>query len=263
MPRVFTTLECFFLQPEHGKLTYRIIIRDVKVRSTSDIETSQLVDKRLEEKMALNCRRSLRCIPRNLGRLPLASLHAGGSGGESIISIPVETKLPDRARVVIAGAGIVGNSVAYHMVNQPGGEWSDVVILDRGNVADGASKYGSGMLGMFRPAHERKIVQYCVDLYRSLQNKGFDIGFNECGSLNLANTKDRMISLRRRANRYAPSGLECHVLSPEECSERHPYLTIKDLQGGVWIPGDATVHPKKVSESLAFLAYSGGARFVG
>ncbi len=32
---------------------------------------------------------------------------------------------------------------------------------------------------------------------------------------------------------------------------------------GVWLPGDANVHPKKVSEALAYLAYSGGARFVG
>ena len=126
--------------------------------------------------MALNCKCTLGLIRLPLGRYARASLHAGGSSVESIINIPVETKLPERARIVIAGSGIIGNSVAYHLVNHLGGEWSDVVILDRGNVADGASKYGSGMLGMFRPAYERKIVQYCVDLYRSLQDKGFDIG---------------------------------------------------------------------------------------
>ncbi len=31
----------------------------------------------------------------------------------------------------------------------------------------------------------------------------------------------------------------------------------------MWVPGDATVHPKKVSEALAYLAYRGGARFIG
>ncbi len=66
-----------------------------------------------------------------------------------------------------------------------------------------SSRYGSGMLGMFRPTHERAVVQACVELYRSLQQRGFDIGLNECGSLNLAMSKDRMISLRRRANRSA------------------------------------------------------------
>lgn len=31
----------------------------------------------------------------------------------------------------------------------------------------------------------------------------------------------------------------------------------------VWVPEDAVVNPKKVSEVLAYLAYHGGARFVG
>jgi hypothetical protein len=42
-----------------------------------------------------------------------------------------------------------------------------VIIL--GQVAEGTSRYGSGMLGLFRPWHERKIVQYCIDLYQKLQ----------------------------------------------------------------------------------------------
>ncbi len=86
---------------------------------------------------------------------------------------------------------------------------------------------------------------------------------NECGSLNLANSRDRLISLERRANRYKPTGLECRVLTPTELKELHPYLYTDDLTGGVWVPEDATVHPKKVSEALAYLAYSRGARFVG
>ena len=72
-----------------------------------------------------------------------------------------------------------------------------------------------------------------------------------CGSLNLAMSRDRMISLRRRANRYAPTGLECHVLGASEISEHHPYLYTDDLQGAVWVPGDATVHPKKVFRPFA------------
>ncbi len=152
-------------------------------------------------------------------------LHTSGGG----IEIPVETQLPSHASVVVAGSGLIGNSVAYHLVQRG---WKDVIVIDRGNIADGTSKYGSGMLGMFRPSNERKVVQYCVELYRSLQQRGFDIGLDECGSLNLAMSKDRMISLRRRANRYAPTGLECEVLSPGECKELHPYLYTDDLQGG-------------------------------
>ena len=49
--------------------------------------------------------------------------------------------LPDHAQVVIAGAGMIGNAIAYHLVKKG---WNDIVIIDKGSVADGTSKYGSG-----------------------------------------------------------------------------------------------------------------------
>merc|ERR1719147_465707 len=154
---------------------------------------------------------------------------------------------------------MIGNSVAYHLVQRG---WSDIVIIDKGNVADGTSKYGSGMLGLFRPQHERKIVQYCIDLYQSLEEEGYDLGLNHCGSVNLATTKDRMISLRRRASAYRPTGVECQVLEPEEVKEKHPYVNIEDVIGGVWMPKDACVDAGKVSEVFAYIASQGGAKFV-
>lgn len=111
-----------------------------------------------------------------------------GTPKDTLIDIPVEDQLPKRAKVrescnfqyygeiiidilqvVIAGSGLIGNSIAYHLAKSPG--WEDVVIVDRGNIADGTSKYGSGMLGMFRPSHERKIVQYSMQLYRKMQEQ--------------------------------------------------------------------------------------------
>ena len=38
-----------------------------------------------------------------------------------------------------------------------------------GRVAEGTSRYGSGILGLFRPSYERRLVQYCIDLYSDLQ----------------------------------------------------------------------------------------------
>merc|ERR1719427_1733263 len=73
---------------------------------------------------------------------------------------------------------MIGNSVAYHLVQRG---WSNIVIIDKGGVADGTSKHGSGMLGLFRPQHERSIVQYCIDLYQDLQEQGHDLGLEHCG----------------------------------------------------------------------------------
>lgn len=37
-------------------------------------------------------------------------------------------------------------------------------------------------------------------------------GLKQCGSLNLAQTKDRMIALKRRIAYSSPTGLHCEVL---------------------------------------------------
>merc|ERR1719427_146203 len=154
---------------------------------------------------------------------------------------------------------MIGNSVAYHLVQRG---WSDIVIIDKGGEADGTSKHGSGMLGLFRPQHERSIVQYCIDLYQDLQEQGHDLGLEHCGSVNLAATEDRMVSLRRRASAYRPTGVECHLVGPSEIRELHPHVNTDDILGGVWIPSDACVDAGKVSEVLAFLASQSGAKFV-
>merc|ERR1719507_2143754 len=170
---------------------------------------------------------------------------------------------------------MIGNSVAYHLVqvllvihelylldNSLQRGWSDIVIIDKGGVADGTSRHGSGMLGLFRPKHERAIVQYCIDLYQSLQEQGYDLGLEHCGSINVASSKDRMTSIERRVSAYRPTGVECHLISPREMEQIHPHINTEDVVGGVWIPKDACVDAGKVSEVLAFLAHQGGAKFV-
>jgi len=186
-------------------------------------------------------------------------LHSGPTRTPDPSLVIPESSLPSQARVVIAGAGMIGNSVAYHLIQRG---WSDIVIIDKNNVADGTSRHGSGMLGLFRPQHERKIVQYCIDLYGELQEKGYDLGLEHCGSINIATTKERMTSLKRRASAYRPTGVECHLVSPQEMKSLHPHLNVEDVLGGVWIPKDSCVDAGKVSEVFAYLASEGGAKFV-
>lgn len=174
-------------------------------------------------------------------------------------SIP-QSPLPSHAQVVIAGSGLIGNSVAYHLVERG---WSDIVIIEKGKgVTQGTSKHGSGMLGLFRPKHERELVQSCIELYQELQEEGYDLGLEHCGSVNLAATKDRWISLKRRASAYTPTGVECQLVSPEDIRKLHPFVNTTGILGGVYMPKDACVNAGKVSEVLASKAVQKGAKFV-
>ncbi|HVL72606.1 MAG TPA: FAD-dependent oxidoreductase, partial [Beijerinckiaceae bacterium] len=43
-------------------------------------------------------------------------------------------QIPDRARVVVIGGGVIGTSVAYHLAKMG---WTDVVLLERDRLTSG------------------------------------------------------------------------------------------------------------------------------
>lgn len=166
--------------------------------------------------------------------------------------------LPSQARVVIAGAGVVANSVAYHFTTNG---WNDVVVLEQNTIGSGTSHFGSGTLGMFKPIWHRNLIWYSIKLYKQLQEMGHEIGLIQCGSINLAQTRDRVIALKRRMAYNTPTGLQCEMITPKQVQELHPYLHTEDLEAAVWVPGDAVANPKAICRVLAALARKSGAQY--
>ncbi|KAK2577534.1 hypothetical protein KPH14_003619 [Odynerus spinipes] len=170
-----------------------------------------------------------------------------------------KNKICSCKKIVIAGAGMVANSVAYHLVLNG---WHDVLVLEQNRVGSGTSHFGSGTLGLFKPISHRNLISYSIKLYRQLQEMGHDIGLKQCGSLNLAQTKDRMIALKRRVAYNVPTGLHCEILDKDHLKQLHPYLHVDDLEGAIWVPEDAVANPSAICEVLSKLAKQGGARYL-
>ncbi|XP_017884965.1 pyruvate dehydrogenase phosphatase regulatory subunit, mitochondrial-like [Ceratina calcarata] len=169
------------------------------------------------------------------------------------------TILPSQSRIVIAGAGTVANSVAYHLVING---WNDVLVLEQNRIGSGTSHFGSGTLGLFKPISHRNLISYSIKLYQQLQETGYDIGLKQCGSVYLAQTKDRMIALKRRMAYNVPTGLDCKVLGREQLKKLYPYMHTEDLEGAIWVPEDAIANPSAVCDVLAKLAKTGGAKYI-
>ncbi|EZA58771.1 hypothetical protein DMN91_009213 [Ooceraea biroi] len=167
--------------------------------------------------------------------------------------------LPSQSQIVIAGAGTVANSVAYHLVLNG---WNDVLVLEQDTIGSGSSHFGSGTLGLFKPISRRNLITYSIKLYQQLHEMGHDIGLRQCGSVNLAQSKDRMVALKRRMAYNVPTGLHCEVLGKEELKRLHPYLCVDDLEGAIWVPEDAVANLNAICKVLAKLAEQGGARYV-
>ena len=45
-------------------------------------------------------------------------------------------------------------------------------------------------------------------------------------------------------------GIDCKLLSADECREKFPLLKVDDLEGGLWVPEDGVVSPKALLKTL-------------
>ncbi len=167
--------------------------------------------------------------------------------------------LPSRARVVIIGGGIVGTSTAYHLTHLG---WTDVVLVEQGQLSSGTTWHAAGLLGQLRATEGgTRLVQYSAQLYSTLEEEtGLATGFKRCGGVTVARTEDRMVQLRRTAATAEVYGLDCELITPARAKELYPVLATDDLVGAIWLPGDGTANPVDVTASLARGARTGGAR---
>jgi len=161
-----------------------------------------------------------------------------------------DQELPDRARVVVIGGGIVGTSTAYHLTHLG---WTDVVLVEQGQLSSGTTWHAAGLLGQLRATEGgTRLVQYSAELYSRLEEEtGLATGFKRCGGVTVARTEDRMVQLRRTAATAAVYGLECELITPARAKDLYPVLATDDLIGAIWLPGDGTANPVDVTASLA------------
>lgn len=56
----------------------------------------------------------------------------------------------------------------------------------------------SGLVGAFKPTYSQvRLAQQSIELLTSLSEQGLATGWKQCGSLNLARSRDRMTVFRR------------------------------------------------------------------
>ena len=169
--------------------------------------------------------------------------------------------LPTQAQVVIIGGGIIGCSVAYHLTKLG---WTDVVLLEQGQLSGGTTWHAAGLVGQLRShANMTGLIRYSTKLYSELEAEtGLATGWKNCGSLAVARTAERMTVLKRTAASARAQGVDVEVISPKEAGDLWPVMAIDDLVGAVWLPGDGKANPTDLTQSLAKGARNRGARIV-
>src|ERR1700683_2182576 len=110
--------------------------------------------------------------------------------------------LPTSQSIVIIGAGIVGNSLAYHLTQL--GE-HDITLIDKGPLPNPGGSTGHASNFIFPVDHSKEMTQLTLESMR--QYKDLDV-YLECGGIEGARTEERMQELTRRVVSARTWGIE-------------------------------------------------------
>src|SRR6201991_105523 len=159
--------------------------------------------------------------------------------------------LPDRARVVVIGGGVIGTSVTYHLAHLG---WKDVVLVERDRLTSGTTWHAAGLIVTFGSTSETstEMRKDTRDLYTRLEAEtGLSTGFKPVGFIEVAGDKDRLEEYRRVSafNRYC--GVDVHEIGPSVVKELFPLARTDDILAGFYVKEDGRADPVGATMALA------------
>jgi glycine cleavage system aminomethyltransferase T/glycine/D-amino acid oxidase-like deaminating enzyme len=143
--------------------------------------------------------------------------------------------VPSTARVVVIGAGIVGNSLVHHLARLG---WREIVQIDKGPMPNPGGSTGHASNFIFPVDHSREITDLTLDSMRQYQEMGV---FTRSGGYEVARTEERMEELRRRMSSARAWGIEAELVSPDHVVANVPFLDKDRILGAFWTPSVGVV----------------------
>jgi glycine cleavage system aminomethyltransferase T/glycine/D-amino acid oxidase-like deaminating enzyme len=144
--------------------------------------------------------------------------------------------LPDRASVVVIGAGIVGNSMAWHLARLG---WRDIVLLEKGTLPSPGGSTGHASNFIFLTDHSKEMAAFTIESVRQYRELGV---FDETGGIEVARTPERMEELKRRMASSVSWGIDgTRLLTPAEVKAMVPFIDETVILGGFYTPGVGVV----------------------
>jgi sarcosine oxidase subunit beta len=149
--------------------------------------------------------------------------------------------------IIIAGAGVIGTSIAYHLAARG---VRDVVVVDRGNEPGAGStpRATGGFRAQFAtPADIALSLLSREKLIRFEDEIGIDSGYRPYGYLFIARSEQAMAQLRIANELQHACGLaEARVIDAEEVRRINPAVVDDAIVGGTFCPTDGFIRAMKI-----------------
>jgi len=154
------------------------------------------------------------------------------------------------AEIVIIGGGIMGVATAYYLAKR--GQ-RHVILIERDLLAQASTGLCvGGIRQQFSNPANILLSQETIHLLKNFEEEFHTkIDFRQAGYLFLTQKQTtweafgECIKIQRRYK------VPVKILSPEEVKHRWPYLSTKDLRGGIFGPEDGYVDPYDVTMAIA------------
>ncbi|MBI4277667.1 MAG: FAD-binding oxidoreductase [Armatimonadetes bacterium] len=171
----------------------------------------------------------------------------------------------DRADVVVIGAGIVGLSVAFHLLARD--RTLRVVVLDQADYAGAGStsKATGGVRRQFGNTLLVRLSQRSIEEYGEFRAiTGVDAEFERAGYLLFATSEPGARRLLETAALQHACGSDVAVVGADEIARGWPYLNPEDVRLGTYTAGDGHVNPyAAVTGYLQGIRAAGGSVLFG
>ncbi|CAN5134322.1 FAD-binding oxidoreductase [soil metagenome] len=160
-----------------------------------------------------------------------------------------------RPEVVVVGAGIVGLSIAFHLMQRG----ASVTMFDRAGIGAGASGVQPGGVRQQWGTRvncllARESMRFYADA-RELLGMQVDPGFQACGYLFVAHTESALSRLRDNVGLQNELGIRSRIVGPAEMAELVPGLDIAGVVGAAWGAEDGYFdRPQSLVEAFGALA---------
>ena len=161
--------------------------------------------------------------------------------------------IPNQARAVIIGAGIVGNSLAYHLARLG---WRDLVLVDKGPMPNPGGSTGHASNFIFPIEYSKMMMELTRDSTEQFKDLGV---FIESGGIEVARTPERMTELRRRCSAARAWQIPAELLTPAQVRDLVPFLDDSVILGGAHFPTVGVVDSLRAGTLMREHAQDAGA----
>ncbi len=151
-------------------------------------------------------------------------------------------ELPARAEIAIVGGGVMGLSIAYHLARRG---VTDVVVIERGYLAEGASgRNGGGVRQQWSTEINIRLMQESVDLCRRFAvDLGVNVWFRQGGYLFLARNAREVARLEKNIAVQNRCGVATKMLEPAAAKQIVPELDLTGVVGAAYNASDGILFP--------------------